>query len=496
MSTTSEALREYRHYIDGQSVPAASGETFESINPATGAVAYRAALGGDEDVDRAVGAARRAMSDPAWCDISATQRGALLRRFADLLAENAERLARAEVLDNGKLIREMRGQMERLPDWYQYFGGLADKVQGDVVPTNPDVLNYLLREPLGVCAAIVPWNSPLLLATRKLAPALATGNTVVLKPSEHTSASLLELMPLFEEAGFPKGVINVVTGAAAAGAALAAHRGINKISFTGSEATGAKVAMAAARNHVRATLELGGKSPQIVFDDAKPADVAAGLVAGVFAAAGQTCVAGSRALIHESLYDEVLERVVDKARGIEIGDPMLDTTEMGPIAFKEQMEKVQRLVQGGIDDGATLLAGGGRPDNGSPGYYFEATVFSDVDPSIAIAREEVFGPVLAAMPFTSEDDAVALANDTTYGLAAGVWTRDIGRAHRIAKRIDAGVVWVNTYRAISPTSPFGGFKASGTGKEDGMEAVHEYTRVKSVWVDISGEPPADPFTLR
>jgi acyl-CoA reductase-like NAD-dependent aldehyde dehydrogenase len=492
MSTTT-ALRQYNHYIDGKSVSSASGETFESINPSTGEAWYTAALGGPEDVDRAVKAARRALSDPAWRDISQTARGAMLRRFADLMAAQAEELAQAEVLDTGKLIREMRGQMARLPEWYAYYGGLADKILGDVIPNSPTILNYAMREPLGVCAGIIGWNSPLLLATRKICPALATGNTIVLKPSEHTSASLLLLMPLFEEAGFPPGVINVVTGAGATGAALSQHPGINKISFTGGGATGAKIAAAAAPNHVRVTLELGGKSPQIIFGDAKPADVAVGLVAGIFAATGQTCVAGSRAVIHASIYDEVLSHVVERAERIKMGDPLDVATEMGPIAFEEQLDKVERLVNAGKQE-AELLTGGGRPA-GMGGFFFEPTVFTNVTNDMTIAREEVFGPVMAAMPFESEEDAIRLANDTSYGLAAGVWTRDIARAHRVAKAVNAGVIWINTYRAIAPNAPFGGFNSSGMGKEDGIEAIYDYTRYKSVWVNLSDAPPSDPFVV-
>jgi acyl-CoA reductase-like NAD-dependent aldehyde dehydrogenase len=494
MTTTTATLRQYDLYIDGRHVPSATGETFESINPATGEGWYTAALADQADVDRAVSAARRALSDPAWRDISQTQRGAMLRRLADLIASNAEPLAQAEVVDTGKLIREMRGQMARLPEWYHYYAGLADKVLGDVIPNSPSILNYALREPVGVCAGIIGWNSPLLLATRKICPALAMGNTLVLKPSEHTSASLLDLMPLFEEAGFPAGVVNVVTGAGETGAALASHPGIDKISFTGGPETGAKIAASAARNHVRVTLELGGKSPQIVFSDANPSDVAIGLVAGIFAATGQTCVAGSRALIHKKVYDDVLQHVVDRGERIKMGDPMDVTTEMGPLAFQAQLDKVERLVDAGKQEGAELVTGGRRPP-AMGGLFFEPTVFTNVGSDMTIAREEIFGPVMAALPFETEEEAIQIANDTRFGLAAGVWTRDLARAHRVAKAVNAGVVWINTYRAISATAPFGGFKSSGMGKEDGFESIMDYTRYKSVWVNLSDDPPADPFVI-
>jgi aldehyde dehydrogenase (NAD+) len=494
------ALKQYQHYIGGAWVDAAEGATFDSYNPATGEVWYRAARGSAEDMQRAVAAAKAAFRDPAWRDLTQTRRGHLIRKLGDLIAENAERLAVAESTDNGKLIREMRGQLATLPEWYWYFAGLADKLQGDVIPAlRREILNYTLREPLGVVGAITPWNSPLLLTSMKVAPALAAGNTIVIKPSEHTSASLLEMMPLIEEAGFPPGVVNVVTGFGAdAGAALVNHPDVIKVAFTGSSETGRLIAAQAGQRLARVTLELGGKSPQVVFDDADPQSAAMGIVAGVFAAAGQTCVAGSRVFLQEGIYDEVLERVLDRTRKIRIGDPLDAETELGPLALREQLEKVRGYVKIGREtDGATLLHGGGQPPAAaSGGWFHEPTIFTDARNDMRVCQEEIFGPVAMFMKFRDEAEAVELANAVQFGLASGVWTRDLARAHRMAAAIDAGTVWINTYRAMSPMSPLGGFKLSGMGKENGLEVMREYTRVKSVWVNTSDEPTADPFVLR
>jgi aldehyde dehydrogenase (NAD+) len=501
MATTETQLETFKHYIGGEWADPADGETFESVNPSTGRAWYRAARGTAEDVDRAVRAARGALDDPRWRDLTQTQRGRLLRRLADLIAEHAETLAVAEATDNGKLIREMRGQLAVLPEWYHYFAGLADKIQGDVIPAlRREILNYTLREPIGVVGAITPWNSPLLLTSMKLAPALATGCAIVVKPSEHTSASLLEMMPLVEQAGFPPGVVNVVTGFGAdAGSALVGHPDVAKIAFTGSSETGARIAARGGERLARVTLELGGKSPQLVFADADPQSAAMGIVAGVFAAAGQTCVAGSRVFVQDAIYDEIVERVLERARRIRIGDPLDAETELGPLAMQQQLDKVRGYVEiGKGTDGATLALGGVQPAIAAQtgGFYFEPTVFLDARNDMRVCQEEIFGPVAMFMRFRDEEEAVRLANATQFGLAAGVWTRDLARAHRLAARLDAGTVWINTYRAMSPMSPLGGFKSSGVGKENGVDAVREYTRVKSVWVNTSDEPTADPFVLR
>ena len=486
------------HFIDGQSVAPSGGEYFTSTNPATLEVLYEAARGNAEDVDRAVQAASRAFASHAWASLSPTKRGHLLRRLGDLIGENAEELAMLESVDNGKLLREMRGQMQSLPEYYYYYAGLADKVQGAQIPTTSlEILNYTQREPLGVVGTITPWNSPMTLTTSKIAPALAAGNTVVIKPSEYTSRTILRLAELASEAGFPDGVVNVVTGFGIdAGAALVSHPSLAKISFTGSTATGSRIASEAASRFIGCTLELGGKSPNIVFDDANVENAAMGVVAGIYAAAGQTCIAGSRVFAHRAVYDELLERVTERARTIRIGDPLAAETELGPLAFADQLNKVDSYVQLGASEGATIHSGGTRPTLDLPGYFYEPTVLTDVNNDMRVVREEIFGPVAAIMPFEHEDELLALANDTEYGLAAGVWTQNLARAHRMARRLDAGTVWVNTYRAMSPMSPRQGFKSSGVGIEHGLESMHEYTRLKSVWINTDEGPVADPFVMR
>lgn len=487
-----------QHFIGGEPVAPSSGEYFESTNPATREVLYQAARGNAADIDAAVASATESFDDPRWRDLSQTKRGHLLRRLGDLIGEHGEELARSESLDNGKLLREMRGQLTTLPEYYYYYAGLADKIHGDVIPTSDrQVLNYTVREPLGVVGAITPWNSPLTLTTSKLAPALCAGNTVVIKPSEYTSATVLKLAELVIEAGFPPGAVNVVTGfGAEAGQPLVDHPGLAKISFTGSTATGSRIASATAGRFIGSTLELGGKSPNIVFDDANVANAATGVVAGIFAAAGQTCIAGSRVFAHRAIYDELLERVSERARSIRMGNPLDDATELGPLAFEDQRDKVASYVDLGRSEGARVLTGGRATDGGLGGFFYEPTVLVDVNNQMRVVREEIFGPVAAIMPFDTEDEVVALANDTEYGLAAGVWTTNLARAHRMAGRLDAGTIWVNTYRAMSPMSPRQGFKSSGVGVEHGTETMKEYTRLKSVWINTDEGPVPDPFVMR
>ena len=492
-------LTKYQTVIGGGWTDSASGEFFETDNPYTGkpwALIPRCAA---DDVDRAVRAAHKAFTSGEWPKLTASKRGALLHRLGDLVAEHSKFLAEIEVRDNGKLIAEMTTTTAYMAQWYHYYGGLADKIEGAVIPTDKaDTFNYTRYEPLGVIAAIVPWNSPLFLATWKLAPALAAGNTIVIKPSEFTSASLLEFMKLVDRAGIPPGVVNVVTGfGPEVGMPLVEHPLVVKVAFTGSDATGQRVYEAAARGLKRVSMELGGKSPNIVFDDAEFDNAVKGVVSGIFAATGQTCVAGSRLLVQQSIHDQFVDQLLALASTAKMGNPMNPDTQVGPITNVPQLEKVLKYIDVAKSEGATPVLGGRRasaPECGE-GWFVEPTIFSGVRNSMRIAQEEVFGPVLSIIPFKDEEEAIAIGNDIVYGLAAGVWTQNMRRALLMADRLRAGTVWVNTYRAVSYLSPFGGYKRSGIGRENGQEMVKEYLQVKSVWISTASEVP-NPFVQR
>jgi aldehyde dehydrogenase (NAD+) len=492
-------LARYQMYVDGRWADGASRDHFESDDPYRGRPWALIPRGSADDVDRAVTAAHRAFSSGEWPKLTASRRGALLRRLGDLIAGRSTWLAEIEVRDNGKLFAEMSAQTAYMAQWYHYYGGLADKIEGAVLPIDkPDTFNYTRYEPIGVVAAIVPWNSPLLLTAWKLAPALAAGNTVVIKPSEYTSASVLEFMRLVEEAGFPPGVVNVVTGFGAdVGMPLVEHPLVAKVAFTGSDATGQRVYEAAARGMKRVTMELGGKSPNIVFEDADLDNAMKGVISGIFAATGQTCIAGSRLLVQDTIHDEFLDRLVAFARTARMGNPMDAGTQIGPVTNRPQFDKILRYIDIATGEGATAVLGGARaarPECGD-GWFVEPTIFAGVRNDMRIAQEEVFGPVLAVIPFRDEEEAIAIGNDVVYGLAAGVWTQNMRRALTMAERLQAGTVWVNTYRAVSYLSPFGGYKRSGIGRESGQDMIKEYLQVKSVWISTAADVP-NPFIQR
>ena len=491
-------LKKYQMYIDGQWVDAENGKCFESFNPADGeawAVIPEASAG---DVDAAVGAAHRAFVSGPWSTMLATQRGKLLRRLGDLLAENSELLGKVETTDTGKLLKETRWQATYIADYFHYYAGLADKVQGSTLPIDkPNMWAMTVREPLGVVAAIVPWNSQLFLTAVKIAPALATGNTVVLKASEHASAPMLEFAKVFEQAGFPAGVVNVVTGLGdPCGKTLSAHPLVDRISFTGGLESARHIVHNSAENFAEVSLELGGKSPLVIFDDVDLDNATNGVLLSIFSASGQSCVAGSRLLVQEGIYDQLLQRLASRAADIIIGDPLDENSQMGPLATHNQLELIERTVADAVAKGATLVSGGQRPAHPDKGLYFQPTIVACPDQSFDVVRNEMFGPVVSVVKFSDEAEAIELANDTRFGLASGVFTNDSARGLRMSKALRAGIVWVNTYRVVSPMAPFGGYKNSGYGREAGYEAINDYTREKTVWINTSPDPIDDPFRMQ
>ena len=480
--------RKYQLLIDGKWVDAESGKTFSTPNPATGETLAEVAEADKADIDKAVIAARKAF-EGKWSKVSARDRGRMLYKLSQLIEQNSSELAALETADNGKPIKESTYvDLPQVAENFEYFAGWATKIEGETIPVPGQMFNYTLREPVGVCGQIIPWNFPLLMAAWKLAPALAAGNTVVLKPAEQTPVNAMELGKLIQEAGFPEGVVNIVPGyGETAGAALAAHPGIDKIAFTGSTEVGKLVAKAAAENLHKVSLELGGKAPNIVFADADLEQAVHGAMMGIFFNQGQVCCAGSRLFVQEDVKEEFIDRLKEKSAKINVGDPMDKATHMGPQVSEEQLNRIKGYVDIAQKEGACVVAGGTAPKMEGAfqnGYFFQPTIFSDVKNDMRVAQEEIFGPVVSVLSFNDEEDLIKKANDTIYGLSAGLWTRDITRAHRFAKAIRAGVIWINTYNMFNAASPFGGYKQSGWGREMGREVLELYTQTKAVVVGI------------
>lgn len=480
--------------IGGEWVMSASGETFETRNPATAKVLTEVTRGGEEDVNRAVKAAQRAMADDAWRKITPAERGDFLYRLADLMEKHADAFAQLETLDNGKTYQKARaGDVAGTIKVFRYFAGWPTKFGGETIPVSPgggmDMFNYTRKEPVGIVGQVIPWNYPLSMAAWKLAPALAAGCAIILKPAEETPLTALRLGELIMEAGFPAGVVNIITGpGSTVGARISAHPDIHKVAFTGSTGVGKAIAIAATENLKRVSLELGGKSPNIVLPDADIDKVADGAAGAIFNNQGQTCTAGSRLYVHKDIFDEVMEAVAARAKALKIGPGLDPETQMGPLVSQRQLDTVRGYVEAGREQGGKIIAGGNLaslPDKEyKDGFFFEPTVFVDTGDTARVVREEIFGPVLTALPWDDEDDLLKRANDSVYGLSAGIWTNNLSKAHQIAHALEAGTVWVNCYNLVDPASPFGGYKESGWGREMGRGAMEMYSETKSIWINL------------
>ncbi|MDE0750991.1 MAG: aldehyde dehydrogenase [Planktomarina sp.] len=490
-------IKNYQMLINGDWVDSSDGGTFDSVNPTTGEIWSRIPEATEADVNLAVETAHLAFTKGPWSKLTPTERGKCLRKLGDLLAEKSEGLGRTESIDTGKMLKETRWQAKYIADFFHFFAGCADKVNGETLPIDkPDMFVFTKREPLGVVAAVVPWNSQLFLVAVKLGPALAAGNTVVLKASEHASAAMLDFGKLIEKAGIPPGVVNIVTGhGEPCGRALTGHPLVARVSFTGGPNAARHVLENVKRNFAEVSLELGGKSPFIVFDDANIESAVNASIAGIFGATGQSCVAGSRLYLHEDIADEFLEKITALTRQIVIGDPLAEETQMGPLCTTSQLENIQREVAYAQEQGGKILVGGKQPE-GMGGLFYEPTIIECPRQDLRIVGTELFGPVLSVQRFKTEEEVLELANDSELGLAAGIFTQNAARSLRMANSVRAGIVWVNTYRVVSPIAEFGGVKGSGHGRESGFQAIYDYTRPKTIWINTSDEPMANPFVMR
>ena len=489
-------IQEYKMFINGEWVNSSSDKKIETLNPENNEVWASVPEANDQDVDFAVQSAQKAF-DSSWSQLHPRERAKYLRLIANELRENAEHLGKIETIDTGKLFRETKTQANYIAEYYDYFAGLADKVEGTVIPIDKEDMQVTTtRVPIGVVAAIIPWNSQMLLTAVKLAPALAMGNTVVIKASELAPVTLLEFAKLIEKTGMPKGVVNIITGLGdPCGKTLTQHHLVERIAFTGGPETARHIVKNSSHNLSQVSLELGGKSPVAVFDDADQENALNGITAGIFGASGQSCIAGSRLYIQSSIYEIFLKKLIDKAKKIKLGPPMSDETQMGPLNSLKQLEVIEKNINDTVQQGGVIKCGGKRSSLSNKGYYFPATIIECENHNLPTAENELFGPVLSVMKFEKEDELVNLMNDNKYGLSSGVYTKDLGRGMRVSKEIRAGIVFVNTYRLISPMAPFGGMKDSGYGKEAGQESIKEYTRVKTTWFNASRKPMSDPFTM-
>ena len=492
-----DTLAHYQLFIDGKWCEGSLAQTQQSINPATNLPWASFACASGEDVDRAVLAAKRALFDPAWRDLSQTARGKLLYKLADLIENNAELIGQLETRDSGKLASETVNQVRYVGDYYRYYAGLADKIEGAVLPIDkPDMHVYTQRMPIGVVAAVVPWNAQMFLAATKLGPALAAGCTIVLKASEIAPAPMLEFAKLIEQAGFPAGVVSIITGDAENCAIpLTRHKDVDRIAFTGGPETARHVVRNSAENFAVTTLELGGKSPIIVFDDANLDSAVNGLVAGNFGASGQSCVAGSRGLVQRGIFDAVAEKIENLSKSIIVGDPLAAETHVGPLCTAAQISTIESTLAKSVEQGAHIRFGGNRLDS-LKGNYFKPTLVECANAETETLKTEMFGPVMSLLPFDTEEEAIELANDSNFGLGSGVFTENLARAHRVSNQLRSGICWINTYRAISPIAPFGGYNQSGYGREAGLDSIMDYTRTRTTWINTSDQPMANPFVMR